>query len=116
MQATEKDTPGRVTGDTERCKAIYGAQDSQASNEAQPATSLSGNYTPGANGRADIHFKLTCANCGNLLEVEADSKKTRMHFHSAFNAEAVMAIKPCSVCYAEAQRPLKLLREALGGV
>jgi hypothetical protein len=61
--------------------------------------------------RTNIEFKLTCANCGQ--DLEACSDKSEMEYHSARNATANMKIKPCSKCHEEAQRPAKLLKEAM---
>lgn len=63
--------------------------------------------------RTDIHFILTCSNCGETLECDLDKSRNGGEGHSAFNAEMHMAIKPCEKCYDKARRPGKLIAEAL---
>jgi C4-type Zn-finger protein len=61
--------------------------------------------------RTDIRFKLTCSVCGGALE--ADSDKSKIDYNSAFVANSVMAIKPCSVCYSNAKEPARMIARAL---
>jgi len=62
--------------------------------------------------RSEISFELVCSECGHVLEAETDKNKTKIEFGSAFKAKAVMAIKPCGVCYKKALEPAKLIKEA----
>ena len=62
--------------------------------------------------RTDIHLKLKCRDCGELLEL--DSSKSKFEFNSAYNAESVMVIIPCRSCKANSDEPLRLMRKALG--
>ena len=61
--------------------------------------------------RTDIRFKLICSICGNVLE--ADSDRSKMEYPSAFVANSVMAVKPCSVCYSRAREPVRMIARAL---
>ena len=63
--------------------------------------------------RTEIKFKLVCSRCGKLLECDSDKEKTFIEFGSAYKAGAVIAIRPCENCYAEAMRPIEMIKEAL---
>ncbi len=61
--------------------------------------------------RTDIRLKITCANCGHLLE--ADSSKGGRNCRSAYNMEHTIAIRPCTECMRRATEPLELMRKAM---
>ncbi len=63
--------------------------------------------------RTDINFKLICSRCGELLEADSENKESKINYHSAFNAEMVMAINPCKHCINKAEKPIRLIKEAL---
>jgi len=66
--------------------------------------------------RTDLHFKLICSECGELLECKADDIRNRMSFHSVKNANVVMIIKPCQTCHEKITKPIKALRVALKSI
>lgn len=65
--------------------------------------------------RTKMSFELICSVCGKTLECDVDPKVdgNRVIFNSAFTAEGKMSIIPCRHCLEEAQRPIRLIRQAL---
>lgn len=61
--------------------------------------------------RTNIGFKLLCANCGSPLE--ACSKQSKINYGSAYEAECQMKIIPCNHCMSEAEKPARLIKQAL---
>ena len=63
--------------------------------------------------RTDIRFELKCAQCGDIVRADSDSKFNKIEGNSAYHFGATMSIVPCERCLSKAGRPGKLMQEAL---
>lgn len=61
--------------------------------------------------RTDLSFKILCSICDN--ELTANSDKCKFEYNSAYKATAKLFINPCSNCYNETMKPVKLLKQAM---
>lgn len=61
--------------------------------------------------RADAKMNFKCSNCGETLEIDGDT--CRLQFHSAYEINVDISVKPCQFCMRNFKEPIELLKTIL---